>query len=71
MWHQLRELILGMKAGLREFRRASSEIRDEIDQAIDLQPPPDETDSRVVRNVIIFFALLCYTVFWLSLFRAL
>jgi len=70
MWQQLRELMRGMKSGFQEFRRSSEEIQDEVNRAMEV-PPPDESDHRVTRNVILFFALLCYTIFWLSLFRAL
>ena len=70
MWHPLRELMSGMKIGLQEFHRSSQEIQEEIHRAMEVRPP-DESDHRLMRSTILFFALLCYTIFWLNLFRAL
>ena len=67
MLRTLRELFRGIKIGLREFHLSSQEIQEEINNAIEVRPP-DETDRRMVRNVIFFFALLGYTLLWLALF---
>jgi hypothetical protein len=68
MWQVLRELMRGMKSGFQEFHRSSEEIQDEMNRAMEVRPP-DESDRRMMRNLILSFALLCYTLFWLSLFR--
>ena len=70
MWHQLRELMRGMREGIREFGRSSHEIQEEIHRVLEVSPP-DESDHRLMRGAILFLALLCYTIFWLTLFRAL
>jgi hypothetical protein len=70
MLRALRELIRGMKIGLQEFHRSSEEIQQEMRNAIEVRPM-DKTDRRLVRNVILFLALICYTFLCLSLFGAL
>jgi Sec-independent protein translocase protein TatA len=69
MFKQLRELIRGLQEGMREFRRASREIQDEIDQAIELRPL-DETDQRCGRNLVLILALVAYTLLCLALLPA-
>ena len=69
MLRALRDLIRGLKIGLREFHRSSEEIQDEMRDAMEVRPM-DEADSRVMRNICVLCALLCYTIFWLTVFRS-
>ena len=68
MLQTVRELIRGMKEGIREFRRSYEEIQDEMRNAIEVRPVA-ESDRGLLRDVFLAIALLGYTLLWLALFR--